>query len=109
MTLSDIPFCTTDWSKVEPTVHPGASGEALWRTGVFGEVRVRMVQYSPGYLADHWCHKGHVLLVLEGELVTELKDGRVFRLAAGTSYQVEDDGEPHRSSSPKGARLFVVD
>jgi hypothetical protein len=82
---------------------------ALWRTLDIGTIRVRMVEYTPGYLADHWCSKGHVLLVLEGELVTELQDGRTFTLKAGTSYQVADDAEPHRSHTETGAKLFIVD
>jgi len=68
-----------------------------------------MVEYSPGYRADHWCSKGHILLCLEGELHTELADGRVFVLGPGMSYQVADDAEPHRSSTATGARLFIVD
>jgi quercetin dioxygenase-like cupin family protein len=82
---------------------------AHWRTQQFGEIRVRMVEYSPNYLADHWCSKGHVLLCLSGELVTELDDGRVFALSAGMSYQVADKAEAHRSSTQIGARLFIVD
>ena len=109
MELRDIPFCTTDWSAIERTVHPGETGSAQWRTQRFGAVRVRMVEYSPGYLADHWCEKGHVLLCLAGELRTELADGRVFTLAPGMSYQVADGAEPHRSSTGVGATLFIVD
>jgi len=109
MQLTDIPFCTTDWSGVERTEHPGETGSAWWRTRQFGAVRVRMVEYTPGYLADHWCVKGHVLLCLEGELHTELRDGRRFTLTPGTSYQVADGAEPHRSSTTTGARLFIVD
>lgn len=109
MELRDIPFCTTDWSAVERTEHPGETGTAHWRTQRFGAVRVRMVEYSPGYLADHWCEKGHVLLCLAGELRTELADGRVFTLTPGMSYQVADGAEPHRSSTDIGATLFVVD
>jgi quercetin dioxygenase-like cupin family protein len=82
---------------------------ALIRTSTFGAVRVREVDYSPGYVADHWCRRGHVLLVLEGELHTELEDGRRFVLPAGTSYQVGEGPPAHRSSSPLGARLFIVD
>jgi hypothetical protein len=67
------------------------------------------VEYSPGYLADHWCAKGHVLLCLEGELTTELADGRVMQLLPGMSYQVADDTMPHRSSTVTGAKLFIVD
>ncbi|PVE25027.1 hypothetical protein DC522_07365 [Microvirga sp. KLBC 81] len=109
MKMSDIPFGTTDWSTIEPTFHPGEAGHATWRTRQFNDIRVRMVEYSPNYLADHWCSKGHILFVLEGELVTELEDGRVFTLTAGQSYQVADQAEPHRSKSPNGAKLFIVD
>lgn len=83
MNMSSIPFGTTDWSQV--------------------------VEYSPGYLADHWCVKGHILLCLAGELHTELKDGRSFTLRPGMSYQVADDAETHRSQTNVGARLFIVD
>jgi hypothetical protein len=109
MQMRDIPFQTMDWSTVEETTHAGEKGSALWRTREFGAIRVRMVEYSPGYLADHWCSKGHVLLCLEGELLTELADGRTFRLTPGMSYQVADGAEPHRSSTAQGARLFIVD
>jgi len=109
MRMIEIPFGTTDWSKVEPEEHAGEAGVATWRTRRFGDVRVRMVEYSPGYVADHWCTKGHVLLCLEGELRTELADGRVFELGPGMSYQVADGAEPHRSSTALGARLFIVD
>ena len=109
MQMSNIPFGTTDWSTIEPTHHKGETGSATWRTQNFGGIRVRMVEYTPGYLADHWCVKGHILFVLEGELVTELEDGRHFVLKTGMSYQVADQAEPHRSFTPTGARLFIVD
>ena len=109
MQLSDIPFGTTDWSTVERTTHKGESGLAYWRTRMFGGIRVRLVEYTPGYLADHWCVKGHILLCLEGELHTELEDGREFVLRADMSYQVADNAEPHRSYTATGARLFIVD
>lgn len=109
MQMTDIPFAATDWSQVEPTEHPGVTGRALWRSRQFGAIRVRMVEYTPGYLADHWCSKGHVLLCLEGELHTELEDGRRFVLRPGMSYQVADQAEAHRSAAPSGARLFIVD
>jgi hypothetical protein len=109
MQLSEIPFDITDWSHVEQTEHPGATGRAYWRTRHFGGIRVRMVEYTPGYVADHWCTKGHILLCLEGELHTELGDGRVVVLTPGMSYHVADDSEPHRSSTPVGATLFIVD
>jgi len=109
MLIKDIPFGITDWSRVMPIEHPGETGTATWRTCQFGDVRVRMVEYSPGYRADHWCSKGHILLCLEGELHTEHQDGRTFVLRPGTSYQVADDAEPHRSFTATGAKLFIVD
>ena len=109
MRLVDIPFQATDWTSLPATAHPGALGVASWRTKQHGALRVRMLEYSPGYVADHWCDKGHVLLVLEGELHTELKDGRIVILRPGMSYEVADGAAPHRSSAPIGARLFVVD
>ncbi|MBS1238936.1 MAG: hypothetical protein H6R38_254 [Deltaproteobacteria bacterium] len=109
MKMQSIPFEAIDWTTIEKTEHPGTDGVALWRTRQFSDIRVRMVDYSPGYLADHWCSKGHILLVIEGELETELADGRRFTLKAGMSYQVADGAEPHRSSTRTGARLFIVD
>ncbi|MFZ6874146.1 DHCW motif cupin fold protein [Undibacterium sp. Di27W] len=109
MKITDIPFGTTDWSALEKTEHPGITGKAFWRTCQFGDIRVRMVEYTPGYLADHWCSKGHILLCLEGEMQTELDDGRVLTLTAGMSYQVADAAEAHRSSTAIGAKLFIVD
>lgn len=109
MNFGDLPFMTTDWCSVPASEHAGESGHATWRTVEAGAVRVRMVEYSPGYLANHWCRRGHVLLVLDGELVTELQDGRVFTLSAGMSYQVADDREAHRSRTARGAKLFIVD
>lgn len=109
MDISDLPFGVTDWDTVEPTEHPGETGRALWRTREFGDIRVRMVEYSAGYLADHWCERGHILLCLEGELTTELADGRTVVLRPGMSYQVADGAEAHRSSTEGGARLFIVD
>ena len=102
-------FGTTDWSVVPREQHKGETGSAFWRTRNFGDVRVRMVDYTPGYRADHWCVKGHILLCLEGELHTELEDGRVFVLKPGMTYQVADNAEAHRSFTAVGARLFVVD
>jgi hypothetical protein len=109
MDMQNIPFGTTDWSQVEPEEHKGEIGIAIWRTRQFGDLRVRMVTYSPGYRADHWCSKGHILLCLEGELHTELADGRTFTLKAGMSYQVADGAEPHRSRTVSGVKLFIVD
>lgn len=109
MDMQNIPFGLTDWGSVMVTEHKGETGTAYWRTQQFGPIRVRMVEYTPGYLADHWCKKGHILLCLEGELHTELEDGRTFTLTPGVSYQVADNAEAHRSSTRTGAKLFIVD
>jgi quercetin dioxygenase-like cupin family protein len=109
MRLHGIPFEATDWSTVPASEHPGIIGVALWRTQQFGEVRVRMVEYSPGYVADHWCEKGHIVLCLEGEVHTELEDGRIIVLKPGMSYQVADGDAAHRTRTANGARLFIVD
>ena len=109
MQMSDIPFGTTDWAHVPCTERKGERGLAYWRTRQFGAIRVRMVEYTPGYMADHWCVKGHILLCTEGELHTELEDGRTFTLRPGMSYQVADNAEPHRSHTDVGATLFIVD
>lgn len=109
MKIQDVPFMTTDWNQVPQTEHKGDTGKAFWRTLEIGNIRVRMVEYTPNYLADHWCSRGHVLLVLEGELLTELEDGRKFKMTAGMTYQVASDAEAHRSSTVTGAKLFIVD
>ncbi len=103
------PFSTTNWEDVATTVHPGVTGEAVWRTKMLGRTRARVVEYNAGYEADHWCSRGHVLLVLEGELRTELDDGRIVFLSAGQSYEVSSEMEAHRSSTETGAKLFIVD
>lgn len=109
MELSSIPFMTTNWNEFPATKHKGETGTALWKTLDLGCVRVRMVEYTPGYKADHWCKRGHVLFVISGELITELDDGRSFILSSGMSYQVQHDGEAHRSQTNTGAKLFIVD
>jgi hypothetical protein len=110
MKIPELPFTVTDWSRHPVTRHLGEKGEALWRTLHVGDIRIRQVEYSAGYLADHWCDRGHILYVLEGEIISELKDGRRFTLSAGMSYQVSDFGDAaHRSYAPKGAKLFIVD
>ncbi len=109
MKIDHLPFGTTDWQALARVEHSAQAGQAFWRTQQFGDVRVRMVDYTPGYVSDHWCSKGHFLLCLSGELHTELADGRRFTLKPGMSYQVADNAEPHRSSAPQGATLFIVD
>jgi hypothetical protein len=103
-------FTATDWSKITPTIHQGDTGHAAWRIIQLGDVRIRHVTYSPDYLADHWCDRGHILYVLTGSLTSELKDGRTFVLTSGMSYHVSDFGDTaHRSSTSEGATLLIVD
>ena len=110
MKFPTMPFTVTELDQLMPAIRPGEAGEAVWKTFVKDDLRVRIVEYSAGYLADHWCDRGHVLFVLDGELDTELRDGRTFRLTSGMSYQVSDFGDAaHRSSTKTGAKLLIVD
>jgi hypothetical protein len=104
-----FPFQTIDWSSVPEEIHPGLYGESTWQVLFIGSIRVRKLKYSPGYVADHWCNKGHVLHCLEGEMITELQDGRKMLLSEGMTYLVGDNSEAHRSTTGKGCVLFVVD
>jgi hypothetical protein len=110
MQLPASEFAVTDWSSIDPVEYPGDTGNAVWRTVMMGDIRIRRVDYSPDYLADHWCDRGHVLFVLSGELDCELADGSKFKLTPGMSYHVSDHGSPaHRSRTQNGASLFIVD
>ena len=109
MDIRRIPFVITEWKDVATTEHPGDVGKAIWQTQQFGDIRVRIVECTPGYVSDHWCVKGHILYCLDGELRTELNDGRTFTLRRGMSFQVADNAEAHRSSTIVGARLLIVD
>lgn len=110
MKIENIPFTITDWGAVAPVEHPGESGTSRWRTRETGPLRVRVVEYSPGFGSDHDCPRGHVLLVLEGEPGIVLKDGGAPRLTDGMSFQAGDDeANPHLAFSEKGARVFIVD
>jgi quercetin dioxygenase-like cupin family protein len=104
-----IPYQTTDWSAVQATSHRGESGEAKWQTIQYGDVRMRKVTLSPGYMADHWCTKGHLTYCLEGEFISELSDGTAYALKTGMSYQVSDGLSVHRSSSASGATMLIID
>jgi hypothetical protein len=109
MKMTASPMSITDWTHVETTKYPGETGFALWKTQNFGDIRVRMVEYSPGYRADHWCSKGHVILCLSGSTDIELKDGKRLALREGQSYHVGDGDPPHRTTTTAGAKLFIVD
>lgn len=110
MNIRGLVSATTVWSQLLPVEYRGETGTSFWRTFEAGNVRVRMVEYSAGFKSDHWCPRGHILLVLEGELTIRLRDGREFMLASGTSYQTGDDeANPHLAYTDKGAKVFIVD
>lgn len=110
MKLSNLPTGLTDWPSASTSSHPGASGAATVRARQLGDVQIRLVAYSAGYAADHWCHKGHILFVVAGSIAIEHADGRLYEAAAGMSYHVpDDDSAPHRLTSDEGASVFIVD
>ncbi len=110
MEIKNVPFTIIDWGMIEPVEHKGESGTSFWRVFEEGNIRVRMVEYSPGFRSDHYCPRGHILLVLEGEFFIKLKKGQIFQLYSGTSFQVADDeSNPHLAYTEKGAKVFIVD
>lgn len=109
MNNNNIPFHLTNWETVPITEHLGETGIAFWQTIELGDLRIRMVEYSKNYKADHWCQKGHIIYCIEGEMTTELSDGQEYRMTKGMSYQVSDDLSSHRTYSKDGVKLFIVD
>jgi hypothetical protein len=109
MQLPSFPFQILDWSSIPKEEHTGETGIAYWQIFMICEIRVRKVEYSSGYKADHWCQKGHIILCTEGEMDTELEDGRIMKLTAGMTYFVGDNCEAHRTSTKNGCKLFIVD
>jgi hypothetical protein len=107
--MSQIPFQTIDWSVIEKTEHKGETGTSYWQTIQFPGLRIRLVEYSKGYLADHWCQKGHIVHCLEGEFVSELQSGELVKLEKGGTYVVSDELSSHRSVTEKGVKLLIVD
>lgn len=109
MNPKNIPFQTIDWSAIPKTEHKGATGIAYWQTMQFDGLRVRVVEYSAGYLADHWCEKGHIVYCLEGDVINELKNGNSSSLTKGMSYIVSDELSSHRSTTKNGVKLLIID
>ena len=107
--MSNIPFQTIDWTAIEKTEHKGETGTAYWQTVQLGGLRIRVVEYSSGYLADHWCQKGHIVHCLEGEFISELQTGEKTHMTKGMSFVVSDDASSHRSFSATGVKLMIVD
>jgi len=108
-TAIPIPFQTIDWTSVPRTEHKGETGTSFWQTLQFGDLRLRIVEYSAGYLADHWCQKGHIVHCLEGSFISELDNGEEFRLTEGMIYIVSDGMSSHRSVSETGVKLLIID
>ena len=104
-----IPFQTIDWSQIEKIAYAGEAGFAWWQTLEFGGLRIRMVEYSIGYIANHWCKKGHIVQCLEGSIVSELEDGNSYVLTKGMTYVVSDDMSSHKSYALHGAKLMIID
>lgn len=109
MKIPSFNFQTLDWNNVEKQEHKGETGTAYWQIHMINDIRIRLVEYSAGYKADHWCNKGHIIYCIAGKMKTELIDGRIMKLKKGMTYQVGDDSMAHRSSSKKGCMLFIVD
>ncbi|MGB3006193.1 MAG: DHCW motif cupin fold protein [Chitinophagaceae bacterium] len=109
MKITNFPFQTLNWSSVPKEEHSGETGTAYWQIQMMNDIRVRLVEYSPGYKADHWCSKGHIIYCLEGEMETELYDGRIMKLSKDMCYFTGDENEAHRTSSKTGCKLFIVD
>jgi quercetin dioxygenase-like cupin family protein len=109
MSSLSIPFQTIDWESVPGTQHPGDKGTACWRTVQFAGLRIRIVDYSPGYIADHWCRKGHIVHCLDGEFTSEMEGGGSFTLKKGMTYVVSDELSSHRSVTDRGATLLIID
>ena len=107
--MHNIPFQTIDWTAIEKVEHKGEQGVALWQTIQFGGLRLRIIEYSKGYLADHWCQKGHIVHCLEGTFITELSTGEQIKLSKGETYIVSDELSSHRSASELGVKLLIVD
>ena len=106
---NSLKFTLTDWTNIPSERHEGLTGFAIWRVLMFGDVRVRMVEYGKNYLADHWCEKGHFIYCIEGEMTTELRNGKKFTLKKGMTYEVGDNSDNHRTFSLDGVKLFIVD
>jgi hypothetical protein len=104
-----LPFETIDWSQLPPTTVQGTTGTATSRTVQHEGLRIRMVEYSANYLADHWCQLGHLVFVLEGELINEHANGTVNVLTVGMSYHVSDGLSSHRSRTKGPVKMIVVD
>lgn len=109
MTIKNIPFQTIDWTNISKTNYKGDTGIAYWQTVQFEGLRIRIVEYSKGYIADHWCKKGHIVHCLEGDFISELIGGEKFILTKGMTYVVSDELSSHRSISENGVKLLIID
>jgi len=107
--MYSIDFTSTDWSNIEKKEYPGTTGNAFWRTQLLDGLRVRIVDYSENYLADHWYQKGHIVHCIEGEFISEMENGKSMVMKKGMTYIVSDDLSSHRSLTKTGTQLLIID
>ncbi len=107
--MTNIPFTAIDWTTVPKTEHKGETGTAWWQTLLFDNIRVRIVEYSAGYLADHWCRKGHIVHCLQGTFTSQLQTGEHIELTEGMTYIVSDELSEHRSVTTRPVKLLIID
>ncbi|MGD0337482.1 MAG: DHCW motif cupin fold protein [Bacteroidota bacterium] len=109
MKIQDVPFSTVEWDKIPPIEYKGETGTSWCKTVEQGNVRVRVVEYGAGYRANHWCDRGHVVFILNGEIDIEIENRKTYHLFSGMSFHVADGLDIHRAFSEKGAKVFIID
>ena len=107
--MKKISFQTINWNNLPGTESCGISGTSYSQSKEFPGLKIRIVEYSAGYLADHWCQKGHIVYCLKGEVINEQEDGEQFNLKEGMGYVVTDNMSSHRSRTEKKVKLLIID
>jgi len=105
----NIPFTLIDWSQISKAEKNGKSGNVAQQVAEYPGLKIRVVEYSSGYMADHWCQKGHIVHCLEGNFESEMESGEKFQLSKGMTYIVSDDMSSHRSNTESGTKLLIID
>jgi hypothetical protein len=109
MLIPDHPFFTTDWREIESETISGETGIVIQKIKFVGDIRIRMLDYSANYLADHWCTKGHIIQCLEGEIQLVFDNGKESTLMSGMTFAVGDESSSHKTFSKNGCKLFIID
>jgi hypothetical protein len=103
-------FYSIDWDMFKTKKYKGESGSSYWRTVEMDGFRLRMVDYSPGFRSDHFCCKGHIILVEEGMLSLKMNSGGIVNIEKGMSLLIGDSiRDSHQAFTNEGARVFIVD